>query len=872
MRQPKIEITEDKWIPTSCSLCYAQCGIRVRRVNGIPVAIEGAPGSSLTGNGGICGKGIAGLHILHDPNRINYPVKRTNPEKGIGVNPKWKRITWEEALDEVTERLKRIRKENHSKVLFLTSPLPANHQNQHILVQLFRLAYGSKNYSPGGGGLHCGNASHFGAGMNHCSWSILPDYRYCNYALFFGCNNGVGAGHSFSMAAGLRAEAVERGMKVVSFDPLCHQSGAKATEWVPLLPGTDLAVLLAMANVIINEIGKYDVEYLKHKSNAPYLVKDDGYYVRDSRGEPLIWDTADGKAKAWDENSLLDPALVGEYVVDGEKCAPAFELIINHVKQYTPEWASGISTVSASTIRRIATEFIEQARIGSSIEIEGVKLPYRPVAAIQFRGGSGHTNGFHTYFAVDLLNQLAGAMDVPGGAIGWPAKCMGYPETGLPRWGPIATKDGLLTATLWLTSLPGTWPHPEPKLPERATLGDIFTCCAASTPFPFSSDSEELLSKFKIPYRIEMIMGVAQNTVMTIGQPETVAAFLKKVPFTVFFSIYHNETTEGFADIVLPDTCYFESLSCLQAEFFILYAPVGMSPWAYHLRQPVVEPLYERRFIPEVVLDISDRLGIKGEVIESLNQYLAQTQVQERFVGKEDISWEEINNRFLKWKFGKKHDLEWFKEHGFITWPKKPEEAYWRPFTDGRSSVYMEFILDQREKMKAICDAHNVKVNFEYYSPLLSWFPAVINTPQKQDCDLYAFSYKDALHTGAMTQGIGIFNDASRLSPYVFNILVHEKTAKEKGIKSGEKVVVENDYGHKTSGTVHTIQGIHPQCLAFMSGSGKWARGASLAKGKGANLNVLQELDLKHCCPITLNLETAARVKIYKANSKGSTK
>jgi molybdopterin-containing oxidoreductase family molybdopterin binding subunit len=470
MRKSELEITENKWIPTSCSLCYAQCGIRVKRVNGIPVAIEGMPASPLTGGGGICGKGIGGLHILYDPNRVNYPVRRTNPEKGLGVDPKWKRITWEEALDEITERLGIIRKENPSKVLFLTSPIPANHQNQHILVQLFRLAYGSQNYSPGGGGLHCGNASHFGAGMNHCSWSILPDYRYCNYVLVFGCNNGVGAGHSFAMAAGLRAEAVERGMKVVSFDPLCHQSGAKADEWVPIIPGTDLAVLLAMANVIINEIGKYDIEYLKHKSNAPYLVKDDGYYLRDNRGEPLMWDASEDKAKAWDDTSLADPSLEGEYEVDGKKCLPAFAVIRNHVKQYTPEWASEITTVPATTIRRVAAEFIEQARIGSTIEIEGVKLPYRPVAAFQFRGGSGHTNGFHTYFAVDLLNQLAGAMDVPGGAIGWPARSLGYPETGLPKWGPIATKDGLLAATLWLTSLPGTGPHPEPKVPERATL------------------------------------------------------------------------------------------------------------------------------------------------------------------------------------------------------------------------------------------------------------------------------------------------------------------------------------------------------------------------------------------------------------------
>ena len=856
---------EDKWIPTSCSMCYAQCGIRVRRVNGVPVAIEGLPESSCTGEGGLCGKGIAGLQILYDPNRINFPVKRTNPEKGIGVDPIWKQISWDEALNEIMERLKKIRSENPNKVLFLTTPIPANHINQHVLVLLFRMAYGSVNYSPGGGGLHCGNASHFGAGMNHCSWSICPDYRYCKYALFFGGESATGAGHSLAMVASLRAAAIENGLKTVGFDPLCHQTGAKATEWVPILPGTDLAVLLAMANVIINEIKKYDVEYLKHKSNAPYLVKSDGHYVRDERGEPLMWDEADGKAKAWDDSSLKDPALGGEYGVKGVKCVPAFELLKNHIEQYTPEWASKISTVPTPIIRRIASEFIEHAQIGSTIEIEGMKLPYRPVAAVQFRGGSGHTNGFHTYFTVDLLNQLAGAMDVPGGAIGWPAKSVGHPETGLPKWGPIATKDGLLTATNWLTSLPGTWPHPEPKAPKRATLGDLFTCCAASTPFPFSSDSEEFFQKFNLPYRIEMIMGVGQNTVMTVGQPETVANFLKKVPFTVFFSIYHNETTEGFADIVLPDTCYLESLSCLQSEFFVLLAPVGMLPWTYHLRQPVVKPLYERRFIPEVVLELAERMGFRKEIIKGFNQYLQQTQIPERFTDEDsNISWEEINDRFLKWKFGSDHSLEWFKEHGFISWPKKAEEAYWRPFTNGRSSIYMEFILEQKEMMEAICKAHGVNIDFDYYTPLLTWFPAIIHKPRNPECDLFAFSFKDVLHSGSMTQGISYFNEVSHLSPYAFNILMHHKTAKERGIKDGDMITVENDYGHKTTGFVHTIEGIHPECVGFMSGSGKWAKGAPLAQGEGGNFNQLLELDLDHCCPVTLNLETSARVKVYK--------
>ena len=91
----------------------------------------------------------------------------------------------------------------------------------------------------GGGGLHCGKAAHSAFGIVHSSWSIVPDFKYCNYAIYFGSSKGVASGHSAMFAARYAAEARTRGLKVVSFDPMCNFSGGKATEWVPIIPGTD---------------------------------------------------------------------------------------------------------------------------------------------------------------------------------------------------------------------------------------------------------------------------------------------------------------------------------------------------------------------------------------------------------------------------------------------------------------------------------------------------------------------------------------------------------------------------------------------------------------------------------------------------------
>ncbi|MDP6501938.1 MAG: molybdopterin-dependent oxidoreductase, partial [Dehalococcoidales bacterium] len=265
-------------------------------------------------------------------------------------------------------------------------------------------------------------------------------------------NKGSGSGHSAMTAARLAADAKARGMKLVVFDPMCNFAGGKADEWVPIIPGTDAAVILAMCNIMVNELGIIDEPFLKLKTNAPYLVGPDLKYVRekgpargvkgerhgsqggvgeektfigdDETNKPMVWDAGEGKAKVYDDPTIKDYALEGEYEFRGIKCQPSFQLLKEHLKQYTPEMASRASTVPAETIRRIATEFAHEAQVGSTITIDGHNLPYRPVAAVVFRGGQGHENAYHICSAVGLLSSLVGAVEVPGGTTGWPARTL----------------------------------------------------------------------------------------------------------------------------------------------------------------------------------------------------------------------------------------------------------------------------------------------------------------------------------------------------------------------------------------------------------------------------------------------------------------
>lgn len=257
----------DKWVRTVCTGCYGNCAVRVHVVDGVAIKVEGDPDSVMGSQGGVCAKSSSMIQLLYHPKRFNYPLKRTNPEKGIGVDPEWKRISWDQAVDEITERMKKIQRDNPAKFVMISGP-GSYPMLQSFLMNLIRGPFGG-DHGMDGMGLHCGNASHLISGMNHASWDIVPDYQNCNYTIQFGSNMGGGTGHSSGIAMLQAARAKARGMKTVVFDPMLNFMSGKAREWIPIKPATDLAVALAMANVIANDLRMVDKEYLKKYTNGP---------------------------------------------------------------------------------------------------------------------------------------------------------------------------------------------------------------------------------------------------------------------------------------------------------------------------------------------------------------------------------------------------------------------------------------------------------------------------------------------------------------------------------------------------------------------------------------------------------------------------
>lgn len=525
-----LDLPEDGWIPTACNACYTGCHIIAKKEGGVVTRLEGNPESedgSPIGDRDMCNNGLGSLQLLYDPNRVNYPLKRTNPEKGIGVDPEWERISWDEALEIIQEKLESI-KDTPEQLMFNRTTC-CDHK-AHIAFFVWGDAFGTHNHAASGGGMHCGNGSHFTGGLTHGSWSIHPDYKRCDFAIYVGATKGHGAGHGSNMMSSLAADARASGMELVVVDPFMSRAAAKADEWVPILPGTDAAFGLGLAHVIVHELETYDVPYLKDKTNAPYLVKEDGFFVRDEDGEPLVWDLEDDKPKTWNDPNVKDPAIEGEFTVNDQKVRPAFVLLSEHLKKYSPEKVEEITTIPEDTLRRLAEKFVEKARIGSKIKVDGKEFPYRPVSLIFFSKAQSHKDSIDGCVALQLVNDLVGANDVPGGTMGFASYLKPNPQTGNLQQVPEPQAGGMVKPGGWVV---GVNPYPpDPKPPERFDFHDLFPMAMLPT-LPWSEDAFELYDKFDMDYPPDIMINFGTNPIQTIGNSETVAKILKEMEFIV---------------------------------------------------------------------------------------------------------------------------------------------------------------------------------------------------------------------------------------------------------------------------------------------------------------------------------------------------
>ncbi len=234
---------EVTYVKSACTLCPGGCGISVRKVGNRAVKIEGIEGHPVN-DGGICPLGLSGLQLLYGPTRVKSPLKRTG-ERGEG---KWEKISWEEAITEVSKKLGDLRGKGESDSVACISG--SDKGTVPALFKRFMSVFGSPNF------MRMPSIQDSYEIANNVSMGFIAqsgfDLEKADFVLSFGSGLIEGWGSPVRM---IRANSSWRkaGVKVVQVEPRLSNTAAKSDKWIPVNPGTEYALALGLAHVIIRE-------------------------------------------------------------------------------------------------------------------------------------------------------------------------------------------------------------------------------------------------------------------------------------------------------------------------------------------------------------------------------------------------------------------------------------------------------------------------------------------------------------------------------------------------------------------------------------------------------------------------------------------
>ncbi len=617
---------------TTCYMCACRCGIRVTLRDGEVRYIQGNPEHPLN-KGVICAKGASGIMKQYSPARLTKPLMR-KPGSDRGDND-FEEITWEKAFSVMEERLAHIRATDPKQFALFTG-----RDQMQALTGLFAKQFGTPNYAAHGGLCSVNMAAGMIYTIGGSFWEFGgPDLERSKLFIMIGTAEDH---HSNPMKIAL-AEFKRNGGKFIAINPVRSGYAGIADEWVPIKPGTDGALFLSIINEIIKQ-GLFDRDFLINNTNSAELVNMDenstehGMFVRFE--VPKEEGCFDAQNKLWWDRELnkpismhtpgSDPYLLGEFKLDdGTPVKTAFQLLVDRVKDYTPEWAAEITGIPEETIKRLAYE------MGITARDEKIELPIswtdtwgnehdhvtgNPVSFHAMRGLAAHSNGFQTIRAMSILMSILGTIDRPGGF---------RHKAPFPRPIPPCAK----TATSWddvqpntpLNGMPLGWPADPDDLFVDDDGQPIRLDKAFSWEHPLSVHGlmqNAITNAWRgDPYSIDTMMifmsNMAWNSTMNT---QSVRDMLNdkdeqgeyKIPFLIVCDAFQSEMV-AFADLVLPDTTYLERhdvMSMLDRPISEFDGPVDS------VRIPVVKPTGECKPFQEVLIELGSRLKLPAFVNE----------------------------------------------------------------------------------------------------------------------------------------------------------------------------------------------------------------------------------------------------------------
>lgn len=730
-------------VPSACWQCVTRCALWFVVENGFLTRVQGNP-NSLRTRGKICVKSHGAVTQVYNPDRILFPMKRASGSKRGDGN--WQRISWDEALGMLAERInKNLAADTAEKIMFHYGRMKGSHET--ILKNYFMKALGSKTI--GNHTAICEGGKWVAQELTWGKHYDVNDVERTNFILNFGCN--VLETHtSHNVLAQRVTEALHRGVPMYTFDVRLSNTAAKSTEWIPIKPGTDLAVVLAMAHCVI-EAGLYEEEFINKWTNV------------------------------------------------------SIPQLSQHLADYTPEWAEGISGVSAEKIRSLALAYAKA----------------KPATIISYRGAIAHFNGVQTERAILMLEALCGNIDVPGG------RCKAVSAS-------------------WKSTFP------EPHYVEKQKKLNILD--GEGIAYPNHNVSHQVLKMIKDGKngRPDIYITYCYNPVYANGNIQENIEVLSDeelIPFHVAVTPYYSESAH-LADLILPDATYPERWTL---ESHASYDQIA----EYYIRQPAVKPLAEARDFADVACELAKMVG-RPLGFMSHEEFVRDA--CENTPGVKEAGGFEFMKKYGVWydksakpvyrSFEKTLSEEELAgtivdEKTGVIWKGEPGQDY--TSTPQAYEKYVGQMIEGVAYKGFPPDKINKSGKFEIfskfledkgYSPIPAWTPI----PEHQNLDgskLILTTFKFITQTQSRTQNCKYLTEIYHDNPAWLN----PDTAKKFGIKDGDRVKVSSEIGSFVT-RARVTNAIIPGVVAVSHHCGHWQYGR-YASGVKSPLSRDDDLDLK---------------------------
>jgi anaerobic selenocysteine-containing dehydrogenase len=554
-----------------CALCTAHCATIATVENGRVTRLE--PDHDHPNGGVICIKGKAAPELVYHPERLNFPLKRTRPK--TDADPGWQRVGWDEALDDIAQKLLAIRERHGAKAMALGKGTKSGTSVDDVERWLgrFLCLYGSPNWVST---THVCNW-HKDTGFSYTFGTNLPtpDLAHSKTFLLWGHNP---SSTSLILAHDI-VEARAHGMKTVVVDPRRIGIGANADLLLQPRPGTDGALALAIIHCLVEE-SWYDVAFARQWTNGPFLLNvksgrpftEADLTAEGSAERFIVWDEFKNAAVIYDsttgsyERDAVHPALFGARSLkdkDGAEilCQPVFERLGEIAARFAPEKSTSLTWVPAEKVWQTALLLAHN----------------RPVSMYMWNGLGQHTNATQTSRAIASLYALLGDYDRLGGNVTFPK---------VPTH-DVGGKEFLPKEAAAIRIGRERKPLGPPASPGNCAAYDVFTAILDEKPYP-----------------VKAFLAFGCNPVMSNADAGRARQALRSLEFGVGIDLFMTPTAE-LCDYVLPATSFLE-MSNITTAFE--HRRAGKTHLQY--RAAAVAPLYERRSDTWIVFELAKRMGM----------------------------------------------------------------------------------------------------------------------------------------------------------------------------------------------------------------------------------------------------------------------